>query len=104
VAPHTPSLAYGSLEFKRQGPIAQCLQQADLAPIGHGFIPAARSKAVSTPSACAFLSICAVDLQRVQSAMFVFFVERILMALFFSMEASSCLWRNGMLPVRRAKY
>jgi hypothetical protein len=38
--------------------MVQCLQQAESAPIGQGFMAAARSNAVSTPSFWAFLSIC----------------------------------------------
>src|SRR6056297_3392302 len=67
VAPQTPTLPYGSLAFSRHGPIEQCLQHAESAPIGHAFMLAARSKAVSTPSFLAFSSICAVASQMVAS-------------------------------------
>jgi hypothetical protein len=42
VAPHTPTLAYGSFEFSRHGPMEQCLQQAESAPMGQAFMSAAR--------------------------------------------------------------
>jgi hypothetical protein len=61
VAPQTPTLLYGSFELKRQGPIEQFLQQAESAPIGHGFISLARWNAVSTPSLSAFANIKAVE-------------------------------------------
>jgi hypothetical protein len=50
--------------------MAQCLQQAESAPIGQAFISAARWKAVSTPSRSAFSNIWAVALQVVTSLIF----------------------------------
>jgi hypothetical protein len=47
--------------------MAQCLQQAESAPIGQAFIEAALSKARTTPSLLAFSSICAVASQVVTS-------------------------------------
>lgn len=45
----------------------QCLQQALLAPMGQAFMAWARSKAVSTPSWRALLSMAWVDSQAVSS-------------------------------------
>jgi hypothetical protein len=98
VAPQTPTLLYGSLEFRRQGPMAQCLQQAESAPIGQGLIAAARSNAVSTPSIWAFLSIWAVDWQIVQSATSAFGLTMLVFFFSFFMKISSrafnLIWRR----------
>jgi hypothetical protein len=48
--------------------MAQCLQQAESAPMGQAFMSAARCMAVSTPSSAALRNICWVDLQVVTSA------------------------------------
>ena len=70
VAPQTPFLFCLSSRVSslplgkgtRQGPIAQLLQQLPSAPMGQGFIAAARLKAVLTPSLEAFSSILIVAL------------------------------------------
>jgi hypothetical protein len=51
----------------------QCLQHAESAPIGQGFISAALLKTVSTPSEAAFCSIWIVDSQVVMSRKFTTF-------------------------------
>jgi hypothetical protein len=77
VAPHTPTLPYGSLAFSLQGPMAQCLQHAESLPMGHAFMLAALSNAVSTPSFLAFSSICLVASQIVTSLMSIsFFLDK----------------------------
>src|SRR3989339_24599 len=64
VAPHRPMRCFFSAVVSpsfflgggtRQGPWAQMRQQAPSMPMGQGFMAAARSQMVSTPSAWAFL-------------------------------------------------
>jgi hypothetical protein len=59
VAPQTPVLfsALPRLVGTRHGPMAQFLQQLPSAPMGHGFIFSARSKAVEIFSSAALASI-----------------------------------------------
>jgi hypothetical protein len=77
VAPHSPTLAGSSSDrgaVTLHGPIAQFLQHMPSAPMGQGFMAAARSKTVEMPSLRArSISFCEA-LHAVHDSLSVFFV------------------------------